>query len=90
MTCRYPSPLLGHLFLCSAELHHVELTQGQLQLLPAALHLLLQLHVEAPQLLVLLLDVYLFTAQLPDSGLQLRVKTGLDDLLIKLKLFRKT
>ncbi|TNN86986.1 hypothetical protein EYF80_002741 [Liparis tanakae] len=68
------SPLPGHLLL---RLQQAELSQRRLQLLPAALHLLLQLDVEAAQLLVLLLDVRLFAAQLPDSGFQLRTKTGL-------------
>lgn len=46
--------LPGHLLLA---LQQAELSQRGLQLLPAALHLLLELEVEAAQLLVLLLDV---------------------------------
>lgn len=69
--CRL-SPLSSHLFLGRVDFQQVELTQSSLQLLSAALHLLLQLDVEDPQLLVLFLDLCLVTAQLLDSGLQLR------------------
>lgn len=78
------SPLSGHLFLCGVELQQTQLTESSLQLLPAVLHLLLELHVDAAELLVLFPKVGLFTGQLPDPGLQLETKTGLTDSAVKL------
>lgn len=55
--CAGGSPLSDILLLGGVVLQHPELAQSGLQLLSATLQLLLQLHVEAAQLLVLLADV---------------------------------
>lgn len=55
--CTGGSPLSDILFLGGVVLQHPELAQSGVQLLSAALQLLLQLRVEAAQLLVLLPDV---------------------------------
>lgn len=57
-------------------LQHPELSQGGLQLLPAALQLLLQLRVDDAQLLVLQPDVGLLAAHLLDPGVQLSDQTA--------------
>lgn len=56
-------------------LQQPQLSQGGLELLPAALQLLLQLRVEAAQLLVLQPYVGLLAAQLLDPGVQLSDQT---------------
>lgn len=68
--CLLPVP--GCLLVGGADLQRAELPQSRPQLLSAALQLLLQLHVEPLQLLVLLLDAHLLAAQLMDFDLKLK------------------
>lgn len=65
-------PLPRCLLVGGADLQRAELPQSRPQLLSAALQLLLQLHVEPLQLLVLLLDAQLLAAQLLDFELKLK------------------